>query len=305
MTKNFYKQRFANLLFLAIYTIVISGFTYVSYDYFNQKYFFGDWIRIDSSTGTIQATEKTIYGTDNNNFSLPLLERFCNNCVGKKDRFNTSIDALQWVKGSESWRNSEQEIKRILTDEIKIKESDDAFDKTVKIGNYINSITKEMRNEPKIIDYNSHDELWKQVKEKQVGIHCVGLSSLYELFANVAGIPTRTVHIMNSNREGHVLAESYNSQTQSWYVVDPSYRIWYIKNSNGTPLQTKDLLHLYISYKSFSYASVVVANIDGNNHAINQGNFQELSEQFKYFYTDTVLKYEIQNPYFMPLVLSP
>lgn len=251
MEKTFKKKKIIYFIFFIIYTIIISISSTVFY-HFSQKISPNGWIKLNNDSGTIQATKETIYRNDENRFEFNIKKLICDKCFIYNNSLDNPIGVLQWLENPKSWSASKEEIQKILKNNINILQSDDPLEKTAKIGLYLSSITKPLRNQNTIIQYSSHDDLWNKVKEEEAGVDCSRLVSLYEMFANIAGIPTRRVYVVNKNSENHTVAESYNIQTQSWYVVDLTYDIYYIQNQDRVASQTQDLLKLFQDYRKLN-----------------------------------------------------
>ena len=303
MGKTIQKKKTIYLIFIIIYTIIISISSTIFY-HFSQNISPNGWIKLDNNTGTIQATKETIYRNDDNNrLEFNIKKLICPNCFIYNNRLDNPIGVNQWLEDPKSWSTSKDEIQNILKNKINIIQSDYPLEKTAKIGVYLSSITKSLKNKEGLIQYSSHDDLWNKIKEEKAGVECSRLVALYEMFANIAGIPTRKVYVVNNNSEGHVVAESYNIQTQSWYVVDPTYDIYYIQNQDGVALQTEDLLNIFQAYRKLNTILSFTVNKGGETLQINESNFIKLGNQINYFKNNTVLRFDILQPYYLPLQL--
>lgn len=193
--------------------------------------------------------------------------------------------------------NNQTTINQIIKNNIGVVDGDDEFIRTVKISRYILTKTAGLPGDPPMFDESNYFDFWKKIEERQVAVACREFSNMYALFANNAGIPTRTVSVRNQQENGkfleHAVAESYSQKNNKWYMVDLMYKQAYVLDEKNNPLETFEYatrinakqtqgIRINNAYTVYGY---------GSNSDRNYEN--RLRKQTKYYNGKTTLTYGV------------
>lgn len=158
-------------------------------------------------------------------------------------------------------------VKNILKSEILISKDETSLKKVRKIFSFLMDKLYKNRGIPNSdIQYLSPYNQYKTVVEDGEEIWCSSFATIYNSFANCAGVPTRIVSSFGMfdgfYLSSHAFNESYIKELDRWIFVDLHSNKIYVRNSDGEPLNSVDLFHLV---QSKSYDSLVCDTYqDGN-----------------------------------------
>ncbi|NQT06492.1 MAG: transglutaminase domain-containing protein [Candidatus Omnitrophica bacterium] len=157
-----------------------------------------------------------------------------------------------------------EKVKKIIKQEINVRDADDTLLKIEKIFGYLmsNFDLKRGARCKKIEDASlSLFKVYSIASTETTGLYCSEFAKIYVLFANAAGIPTRLVqsggHIGKVKLSTPVFSESFIKEQNRWALVDLHSRKCYVSDVNGMVLNAIDLFNItLLGAQSAYYAKI-------------------------------------------------
>lgn len=140
-----------------------------------------------------------------------------------------------------------EEAKRMLREEAGVADSDPSIAKIEKIGCWLVTKWKGCSGTPSdvIEKTKSPLKILKMVLAGEGKIWCSQHALIYHFFANMAGLPTRSLslagRIDNVITTGHAFVETFIPELGTWAKVDVSLNKLLILNAEGRPLGSADV----------------------------------------------------------------
>jgi hypothetical protein len=140
-----------------------------------------------------------------------------------------------------------EEAKRMLREEVGIADADPTVAKIEKIGSWLVTKWRGCSGTPSDVIEKTRSPLkiLKMVLAGEGKIWCSQHALIYHFFANMAGLPTRSLslagRIDNVITTGHAFAETFIPELGTWAKVDVSLNKLLILNAEGRPLTSADV----------------------------------------------------------------
>jgi hypothetical protein len=240
--------------------------------------------------------------------------QFCSVPLKNKKTFSEK----HWVQSFQYTTEDEVKVsKKILRDSIRIVLSDNSLTKIKKIGSYILKKIGSKRGLPMdTMDFLSPLQRFEFAQKNKSKVWCGDFSDIFSFFANLEGIPTRSVWVEGDangiKSAGHSFNETYVEELGKWIFIDLTSNTLGIQNANeeylntlqfynGHQLKTSDLF-LTIYHDSVYKTPIDYTNSFYNNYFGSNNNFVFYnSRQFNtqlYSFSEKIKRYFLKCPTF-------